>query len=85
MDRGVAELFFTDPDPLTSGLELKITLPYKKIQHLHILSGGEKALCVIALLIAFYLTKPGPFCILDEVDAPLDEKLVKIYKSFKKK
>ncbi len=74
MEKGNAELYFTDADPLTAGLDLKIILPHKRIQHLHILSGGEKALCVIALLIAFYLTKPGPFCILDEVDAPLDEK-----------
>ncbi|MGC8872457.1 MAG: AAA family ATPase [Caldimicrobium sp.] len=74
MDKGKAELFFTEEDPLTAGLDLKISLPHKKIQHLNILSGGEKALCVIALLMAFYLTKPGPFCILDEVDAPLDEK-----------
>lgn len=89
MEKGSAELFFTDSDPLTAGLELKIIHPYKKIQHLHILSGGEKALCVIALLIAFYLTKPGPFCILDEVDAPLDEKnslkFINLLKNIKEK
>ncbi|MFN4132421.1 MAG: AAA family ATPase, partial [Caldimicrobium sp.] len=73
MEGGQAELYFTDEDPLKAGLELKIQLPHKNIKHLHMLSGGEKSLCVIALLIAFYLTKPGPFCILDEIDAALDE------------
>jgi chromosome segregation protein len=65
---------FQGEDPLTSGLELVVRIPEKNIRHLSMLSGGEKALCVIAILISFYLTKPGPFCILDEVDAPLDEK-----------
>ncbi len=74
MEKGTAELYLTKDEPLKAGLELKISSPYKNIKHLHMLSGGEKALCVIAILIAFYLTRPGPFCILDEVDAPLDEK-----------
>lgn len=74
MEKGTAELYLTNDEPLKAGLELKISSPYKNIKHLHMLSGGEKALCVIAILIAFYLTRPGPFCILDEVDAPLDEK-----------
>ncbi|MCS7150021.1 MAG: AAA family ATPase [Caldimicrobium sp.] len=72
--KGQAELYLTEEDPLTSGLDLRIELPQREIKHLNMLSGGEKALCVIALLISFYLTKPGPFCILDEVDAPLDDK-----------
>ncbi|BAU23036.1 hypothetical protein THC_0644 [Caldimicrobium thiodismutans] len=74
MEKVTAELYLTEEDPLKAGLELKLSSPYKNIKHLHMLSGGEKALCVISILIAFYLTKPGPFCILDEVDAPLDEK-----------
>lgn len=69
-----AHLSFTGDDPLNSGLDLTIRVPYKNIRNIYMLSGGEKALCVIGLLLAFYLTKPGPFCILDEIDAPLDEK-----------
>lgn len=87
MEGGRAELYFTEEDPLKAGLELKIHLPHKNIKHLHMLSGGEKSLCVIALLIAFYLTKPGPFCVLDEIDAALDEKnslkFVKLLKRIK--
>ncbi len=71
---GRAELIFTDSeDPLKAGLDLKVKLPGKPVKHLALLSGGEKALCALAVLFSFYLVKPGPFCILDEVDAPLDE------------
>ncbi|WP_457755928.1 AAA family ATPase [Thermodesulfatator indicus] len=71
---GQAELQFTEnDDPLEAGLDLVIKLPGKPIRHLSMLSGGEKALTALAVLCAFYLVKPGPFCILDEVDAPLDE------------
>ncbi|MFN3504943.1 MAG: hypothetical protein ACK4Y7_01855, partial [Caldimicrobium sp.] len=73
MEGGTANLYFTEEDPLKAGIDLKIQLPHKNIKHINMLSGGEKSLCVIALLIAFYLTKPGPFCILDEVDAALDD------------
>ncbi|MCS7198942.1 MAG: AAA family ATPase [Caldimicrobium sp.] len=73
-EKGQAELYLTEDDPLNAGLDIRISLPHKPIKHLQMLSGGEKALCVIAMLMAFYLTKPGPFCILDEVDAPLDDK-----------
>ncbi len=69
-----AELYFTEEDPLLSGLEVKIRIPYKNVRSLNMLSGGEKALCVIAFLLSFYLVNPSPFLILDEVDAPLDEK-----------
>ncbi|MFN3406560.1 MAG: AAA family ATPase [Caldimicrobium sp.] len=74
IEGGRANLYFTEDDPLKAGIDLKIQLPHKNIKHINMLSGGEKSLCVIALLIAFYLAKPGPFCILDEVDAALDEK-----------
>ncbi len=71
---GQAELRFTESDdPLEAGLDLLVRLPGKPIRHLAMLSGGEKALTALAVLCAFYLVKPGPFCVLDEVDAPLDE------------
>jgi len=71
---GRAELKFVgSEDPLEAGLDLEIKLPGKPIRHLAMLSGGEKALTALAVLCAFYLVKPGPFCVLDEVDAPLDE------------
>ncbi len=71
---GRAELkFVASDDPLEAGLDLEVKLPGKPIRHLAMLSGGEKALTALAVLCAFYLVKPGPFCVLDEVDAPLDE------------
>ena len=71
---GRAELRFAESnDPLEAGLDLWVSLPGKPIRHLSMLSGGEKALTALAVLCAFYLVKPGPFCVLDEVDAPLDE------------
>jgi len=71
---GKIELLLSGGDPLSSGLELKISIPHKGLKHISMLSGGEKALCALVILISFYLVKPGPFCILDEVDAFLDEK-----------
>jgi len=71
---GQAELYLTHSgDPLSAGLDLRVKLPGKPVKHLTMLSGGEKALCALAVLFAFYLVKPGPFCILDEVEASLDE------------
>lgn len=58
---------------LDAGLELTVNIPGKKIQHLNLLSGGEKALAALSLIFALFLIKPSPFCLLDEVDAPLDE------------
>ncbi len=60
-------------DPLDAGLHLMVELPGKKVKNLDALSGGEKAMSAVAVLFALFLIRPAPFCILDEVDAPLDE------------
>ena len=77
---GEAELKLTDPDNmLISGVEIYIQPPGKKLQHMGLLSGGEKALTAMTLLFALFLQKPTPFCFLDEVDAPLDDANVERY------
>ncbi|MFB0515621.1 MAG: chromosome segregation protein SMC [Candidatus Neomarinimicrobiota bacterium] len=77
-----------DPDPLEADIEIIAQPPGKKTRSLRALSGGEKALTAIALLFAIYMVKPSPFCILDEVDAPLDDanigKFTKVIKQFAK-
>jgi chromosome segregation protein len=70
---GEAALQLTGEDPLEAEIEILARPRGKKPQSLTLLSGGEKALTAIALLFAIYLVKPSPFCILDEVDAPLDD------------
>jgi len=62
-----------DVDPLEAGVEVFARPPGKRINSLRALSGGEKALTAVSVLFALFRTKPSPFCILDEVDAPLDE------------
>ncbi len=71
---GSAELRLTDPsNVLTTGIEISAIPPGKKLQHISLLSGGEKTLTAISLLFAILQTRPVPFCILDEVEAALDE------------
>jgi chromosome segregation protein len=60
-------------DPLEAGLEIFASPPGKRLQNLTLLSGGEQALTALALLFAVFLTNPAPICVLDEVDAPLDD------------
>ena len=60
-------------DPLEAGLELLVSPPGKKLQSITLLSGGEQALTAMSLIFAVFLINPAPICILDEVDAPLDD------------
>ena len=71
---GRAHLTLTESDdPLEAGLEIMASPPGKRLQVLSLLSGGEQALTALALLFAVFLTNPAPICVLDEVDAPLDD------------
>ncbi|WP_159711270.1 AAA family ATPase [Geminicoccus flavidas] len=71
---GGARLTLTDPtDPLKGGLELEASPPGKRLTSLSLMSGGEKALTALCLIFAFFLAHPSPLCVLDEVDAPLDD------------
>ncbi|WP_244262654.1 AAA family ATPase [Thermoanaerobacter siderophilus] len=82
---GNAELILTDEDNLLeTGIEIKAQPPGKKLQTLSLLSGGEKALVAISLLFAMLIIKPTPFCILDEIDAALDDANVERFAEFLK-
>jgi chromosome segregation protein len=71
---GRAELRLTNPEEiLESGIEMYAQPPGKKLENIALLSGGERSLTAVALLFATYLVKPSPFCLLDEIDAALDE------------
>ena len=66
-------LLINENDLLESGVDIIAQPPGKKLQSISLLSGGEKALTAVSLIFAMFLIKPSPFCILDEVDAPLDD------------
>jgi len=85
---GECDVWLEDPeDPLDSPIEISASPRGKKTQRIHLLSGGERALTALALVFAIYLAKPSPFCLLDEVDAPLDEtnilRFVRMLEEFK--
>jgi chromosome segregation protein len=74
---GRAELRLENPEaPLESGIEVFAQPPGKKLENINMLSGGERSLTGVSLLFAIYMVKPSPFCLLDEIDAALDEENV---------
>jgi chromosome segregation protein len=74
---GRGELQLSDPyHVLESGIEIFAQPPGKKLEHISLLSGGERSMTAVALLFATYMVKPSPFCLLDEIDAALDEQNV---------
>ncbi len=82
---GKAELVLADPDdPLNCGIEINAQPPGKKLQLLSLLSGGERALTAIAILFAMLKLKPTPFCILDEIEAALDDANIGYYADYLK-
>jgi chromosome segregation protein len=84
---GRAELHLADPENvLESGIEIFAQPPGKKLENINLLSGGEKSLAGVSLMFAIYMVKPSPFCLLDEIDAALDEenvgRLISLLKEF---
>ncbi len=73
---GMADLILDDPDPITAGVDIVAQPPGKRLKQLSMLSGGEKALTAFALILASYVIRPTPLCVLDETDAPLDDENV---------
>ena len=85
---GEADLWLADPEnPLESPIEIHAAPGGKRTQRIDLLSGGERALTALSLLFGIYLVKPSPFCVLDEVDAPLDEsnigRFIRLLQGFK--
>jgi chromosome segregation protein len=84
---GECDLWLDSEDPLDSPIEISASPGGKRTQRIHLLSGGERALTALSLLFAIYLAKPSPFCVMDEVDAPLDEanigRFVRMLEEFK--
>ena len=82
---GKAELRLVDEgDLLESGIEIVAQPPGKRLQNISLLSGGEKALTATSLIFSIFLIKPSPFCLLDEVDAPLDDANIDRFNGFLK-
>lgn len=82
---GSADLILAGEDELTCNIEINVQPPGKKLQNINLMSGGEKGLSAIALLFAILKMKPSPFCILDEIEAALDDANVFRYAEFLKK
>ena len=73
-DNAIANFELVDSDdPLEAGLEMLVSPPGKRLQSITLLSGGEQALTALSLIFAVFLVNPSPICVLDEVDAPLDD------------